>query len=57
MSKVSKVTITIDTTNDAFEDMFQYEVAKVLAQVEMIDGMKLRDSNGNTVGTVEIETE
>ena len=57
MGKVTRLVIEIDTTNEAFEDGFQYEVAKVLAEVRAIDGLKLRDSNGNTVGTVTVETE
>lgn len=58
MGKVTKVTITIETTNDAFHNgAFMEEVGYVLDQVKLIDDSKLKDSNGNTVGTVEVETE
>lgn len=54
---MGKVVITIETDNAAFEDAFEYEVAKVLAQVPQKldeDGAKLRDTNGNTVGEVRV---
>lgn len=57
MSRVTRMNITIETINDAFTEDFQYEIAKILAQVECIDSQILKDSNGNTVGIVEIETE
>jgi hypothetical protein len=58
-----KVNIQFDCDNDAFQgQMFRSEVLKVLHQalkktVEMHPtggSSKLRDSNGNTVGTVEV---
>jgi hypothetical protein len=58
MAQVTKVTITIETTNAAFWDgSFEEEYLHVLEQARLIDGMKLKDSNGNTVGKVDIETE
>lgn len=57
MSQVTKVTITIETTNAAFDEYFKEEFEHVLEQVKLEDGLALRDSNGNTVGRVEIETE
>lgn len=58
MGKVTKVTIEIETTNDAFEHpYFAQELNYVLIRVQAIDGKKLLDSNGNTVGTVKVETE
>ena len=60
---MSKVTITINTDNAAFEDALDYEVIRCLSQVRAFDGEiqtvsgdgKIRDSNGNTVGKVEVE--
>lgn len=48
------VTITIDTDNAAFEDNFDEEFHWVLSKVYAIDGYSLMDSNGNTVGNVQI---
>jgi hypothetical protein len=61
-----KVTIEFETDNDAFQGrMLQGEVIKVLYQAQEKIGkmavfkteemeMKLRDSNGNTVGYVRV---
>lgn len=59
MSQVTKVIIEIETTNAAFREgeNFGEEYNYVLDQAKLIDGLKLKDSNGNTVGTVRIETE
>ena len=58
MSKVTKVIIEIDTTNAAFEgENFEYELRDVLSEVQLVDGWKLTDSNGNTCGTLKVETE
>lgn len=59
MSQVTKVTITIETTNAAFHEgaNFGEEYNYVLDQAKLIDGLVLRDHNGNSVGTVEVETE
>lgn len=54
------ITITIQTTNAAFEDN-QFEVARILrelaeaAENDALGERKLRDINGNTVGKVEID--
>lgn len=60
---MSKVTITLDTDSDAFQEAMDYELVRCLSQVRVFDGEiqtvsndgKLRDSNGNTVGKVEVE--
>lgn len=57
MGKVTKITIEIDTSNASFEDDFENEVLAVLSQVKVIDGWRLGDTNGNTVGEVKVETE
>ena len=58
MSKVTKVIIEISTTNAAFDgENLEYELRDVLAEVQFVDGWKLTDSNGNTCGTLKVETE
>lgn len=58
MSKVTKVIIEVETTNAAFEgENFEYELRDVLSEILLIDGYKLTDSNGNTCGTLRVETE
>lgn len=60
-----KIIITIDTSNAAFEDKDGHEINRILAQANRLlnEGdaeyhpATLRDSNGNTVGTVSIEDE
>jgi ABC-type Co2+ transport system permease subunit len=53
---MSIFTLTIDCDNDAFEDMPQAEVARILHNVAerilypLMDGT-CRDVNGNTVGS------
>jgi hypothetical protein len=61
--------LTIDTDNAAFQDgQASQEVARILAQLadklqrgafaddlREADGAKLRDVNGNTVGSVQVE--
>ena len=58
------ITITICTDNAAFEDDPESEVARILAAYarQLADGLtnlsfarKLRDINGNTVGSVEVK--
>ena len=52
---MERITITIDTSNDAFRGMAQYEVARVLYELanNIMDGKEpetLLDINGNKVG-------
>lgn len=63
---MAKVTIEIDTDNAAFEDdNWGHEVSRILKTTAMkslrygreISGVLLRDSNGNTVGSVTIGEE
>ena len=58
---MSNIIITINTDNDAFYDDEHNEVAGILkhlaevyaiCRVSELDGMRLRDHNGNSVGTV-----
>lgn len=51
---MTRVIITIDTDNAAFEDFPDDEMAKCLAQVRIEAGQKIFDTNGNTVGGVEV---
>lgn len=58
---MAKYLIEIDTDNAAFEDAFEQELAAILlvlakkvARGEGYD-FKLRDSNGNTVGSAYLE--
>jgi len=57
------ITIIIDTDNEAFDDGIDgtTEVSRILRQLstdiyanEMLQGSKLTDINGNTVGEVKI---
>lgn len=51
------ITITINCDNAAFEDDAHGEVASILLEwIESgeLSNRKLRDANGNTVGSVEI---
>mgnify|MGYP003655229541 CR=1 FL=1 len=64
-----RLTATIETSNAAFEPDPNQETARILrklaamlagggirgASLENVDGHKLRDFNGNTVGQVEVE--
>ena len=58
---MEKITITINTTNDAFDDipdLAQYELARIINKLakDLIDDKrpeKLMDINGNAVGKVE----
>ena len=60
---MERVTITINTTNDAFGDtpnLVQYELARIINGLakDLIDGRepeKLLDINGNKVGKVVYE--
>ena len=60
---MEKVTITINTTNDAFGDtpnLVQYELARIINELakNIADGKepeKLLDINGNKVGKVVYE--
>lgn len=57
---MERITITIDTSNDAFRGMAQYEVARVLHELanNIMDGKEpetLLDINGNEVGKVVYE--
>ena len=57
------ITITIETDNAAFEGRHRpREIARILQELAVeyrslyrpnLDGLKLRDSNGNTVGVVQ----
>lgn len=56
---MTKYLIEIDTDNDAFEDL-EYELSSILrkAAKKLDSGIldfKLRDSNGNTVGSAYLE--
>lgn len=54
-------TITIETENDAFADQPATEVARILQDLAKVfhrgglPGERLRDSNGNTCGTVTLQ--
>ena len=60
---MEKITITINTTNDAFGDipeLAQYELARIINKlaIDIADGRepeKLLDINGNAVGKVVYE--
>lgn len=60
---MERVTITINTTNDAFgdiPDLAQYELARIINKlaIDIADGRepeKLLDINGNQVGKVVYE--
>jgi hypothetical protein len=62
MMSVRKVEVHIECENDAFEANLNYEVARILTGakaimaegVEEAAGRTLKDSNGNTVGYIEI---
>jgi hypothetical protein len=58
------ITITINCDNAAFSPRAGYEVARILRRLanefsecnaHLVDGTKLRDINGNTVGIVKVE--
>lgn len=51
---MSKVTITFDTDNAAFEEDYVGEFKWVLSKIYPSDGQPVVDSNGNTIGKVEI---
>lgn len=63
MSRIKRVTITINTTNNAFgdiPDLAQYELARIINKLakDIADGRepeKLLDINGNKVGKVVYE--
>lgn len=59
---MKKVTITIDTTNDAFEESDRpgIEVARILRDLAKkfdsgVIPQKVMDANGNTVGTCKVK--
>lgn len=60
---MATITIIINTDNEAFQDTDGHEINRILAQANRLlnEGdaeyhpANLRDSNGNTVGTVGIE--
>lgn len=63
-----KITITIDTENEAFQPEPQFEVRRILHDLTLsmalkedrlsdLDGTKLLDRNGNTVGSVIVSDE
>jgi len=57
---MEKVTVTIKTGNAAFEENPNMEIARILRELANnleadVQPGKLRDLNGNTVGTVEYE--
>ena len=57
---MKKLTITINTENDAFEDNLQEEISRILHELaDKIESgscpMTLRDINGNHVGVIETE--
>ena len=60
---MERVTITINTTNDAFgdtQDLVQYELARIINKlaIDIADGKEpetLLDINGNKVGKVVYE--
>ena len=60
-----KFKITIDLSNDAFQENANFSIAAILDEVsedlteiltnpEPLNGKKLRDINGNTVGRVTV---
>jgi hypothetical protein len=58
------IQIIIDTNNAAFEDNFHYEVGRILDKAGKLiykveeggfEVLKLKDTNGNTVATVEMD--
>jgi hypothetical protein len=59
-----KITITLDTSNAAFEEDPAAEISRILEALSRsfraekrptdLDGEKLRDINGNTVGQVTV---
>lgn len=58
------IQITIDTNNAAFEDNFHSEVRRILDKAGKLiytvksnsfEVLKLKDTNGNTVATVELD--
>jgi hypothetical protein len=57
---MAKLTITIETGNDAFKKN-PYELRDILMRLTALDhiadGMRLLDHNGNTVGRLTIEDE
>lgn len=52
---MGKITITFDTDNAAFEEDYVGEVRWVLSKIYPTDGCPVIDSNGNTIGKVEVE--
>lgn len=57
---MEKIIITIETGNDAFQPYPMHELIKIFEKLKMksIEGSlpsKILDSNGNTVGKIEIE--
>ena len=57
---MKRITITIDTSNDAFRDIEQYELARIINKlaIDIADGKEpetLLDINGNKVGKVVYE--
>jgi hypothetical protein len=59
---MGKVTITINTDNAAFEENYNAELGWIVKELgekirrhSDVRGLKLKDSNGNTVGKVEVQ--
>lgn len=57
---MGRITITIETSNAAFDEDFHGEVCRILNTVssrvrnEGVHGMILLDTNGNSVGNLEV---
>jgi len=63
-TEMSTIMITIETSNAAFEDYPAGEVSRILQELARdvrdrelaeLDGRRLRDVNGHTVGRVTVE--
>lgn len=52
---MSKLVITIDLDNDAFQEDQEGEVRRILRNFPLLDGWKLHDINGNAVGLIEVK--
>lgn len=51
---MSKLVITLELDNDAFQEDKEAEVRRILKDFPLLNGWKLRDINGNAVGQIEI---
>ena len=62
-SEVKRINIEawLRTSNSAFEDDFDGEIEKIAQQIKQaiisLTGKRLKDTNGNQVGSVDIKTE